>query len=77
MEEATVNATSYRYDMISERDICRSGRTQWARDSTKGERNRVERGGATSSGIPSVRSGCPLQEVFELVDTHPEPTRPA
>jgi hypothetical protein len=35
-----------------------SGRTQCTRLSTKGEPNRLVRGGGTSSGISSVTSGC-------------------
>ena len=53
-------------------------RTQWTRESTSGELNRVERGGATSSGILSVSSGCNRRKRPSSWSVRiPEPTRPA
>jgi hypothetical protein len=48
-----------------------SGRIQWTRESTSGEPNLVERGGAMSSGILSVRNGRRRRkQIGELIGPH-------
>src|ERR1700759_1027012 len=48
-----------------------SGRIQWTRESTSGEPNLVERGGAMSSGILSVRNGRrDRKQIGELIGPH-------
>jgi hypothetical protein len=55
-----------------------SGRTQWTRERTSGDPNRVVRGDATFSGILEMRSGCSLSDKrrSSASDT-PVPARPA